>query len=161
MQVGKRISWPLTCSCTAVCALTWPFYVPVWASTRSLLSRRANIGLPGYFVMMMARVGLHSGNITWYLMTHVTLTQSVDGDGHTFIIIIHRRQETASKQQQSVAGDGRLWVSSLTLTEILLPSSPRRQYIHSEVERISKYDLRRVKKCQFSRYSDQHKKSRW
>ena len=88
-------------------------------------------------------------------MTHGTIIQSIDGDGHTFIIIIRefvlfnipRRQQTASKQQQSVADNERLWVVSLTLIEILLPSAARHQFIHNEVKRIPKYDLRKITKC--------------
>ena len=70
------------------------------------------------------------------------------------IIIIHevvlsnalRRQKTASKEQQSAADNERLCVFSLTLTEILLPSSPRHQFIHNEDKRYQN-DLRKVKKC--------------
>jgi hypothetical protein len=87
MQIGKRISWPLTCSCTVVDALMSPLHVPVWASARTLLYHRSKIELPGYFVMIMARMGLHCGNITWCFMTHVTLTQSVDDDGRTFVLL--------------------------------------------------------------------------
>jgi len=41
----------------------------------------------------------------------------------------------------------RLRVFSLTRIEILLPSSPGHQFIHNEVERIPKYDLRTLTKC--------------
>jgi len=41
----------------------------------------------------------------------------------------------------------RLRVFSLTLIEILLPFSPGHQFIHNEVKRISKYDLRTLTRC--------------
>ena len=85
-------------------------------------------------------------------MTHGKIIQSIDGDGHTFIIIREvvlfntpRRQKTASKQQQSAADNGCLSVVSLTLFERLSPSAAR-QFIHNEAKRKPKYDLRKITK---------------
>jgi len=41
----------------------------------------------------------------------------------------------------------RLQVFSLTLIETLLPSSPGHQFIHKQVKRIPKYDLRTFTRC--------------
>ena len=65
-------------------------------------------------------------------------------------------------QQQSAVDNARLSVLSLTLTEILLSSRPRHQFIPNHVNRTSKYGLHEVTNCQFAFYSHQHqhKKSR-
>ena len=121
----------------------------------------------------MGRVGLYPGNITWCFMTHGTIIQIVHGDGGIFIIIIiiiiiHEtvlfntllRHWTASQQQLTVANKEQRWILSLTLTEIIVPSSPKHHCIHNEVTITSKYDLRKITKGWLSCYSDQQKKSR-
>ena len=62
-----------------------------------------------------------------------------------FLKVNTLRQQTALKQQQSAADNARLSVFLLTLIEILLPSSPRHQFIYNEVRRISKYGLRKIR----------------
>jgi hypothetical protein len=66
----------------------------------------------------------------------------------SIIIIIHevvlsntrRRQKTASNEQQPAADNEHLWgVFPITLTEILLPSSLQRQFIHNEDKRTSEW----------------------
>ena len=86
MQIRKRISWPCTCS--------WTVYLVFWSHhLRSRSGRQRDhcclVGLTNWkFVRMMGRLGLHWGNIMWCFMTHCTISQSVVGDGRTFIIII-------------------------------------------------------------------------
>ena len=63
---------------------------------------------------------------------HGTIIKILHCDGRKFIIIIHEtalfntllRHWTASQQQQSAANNEERWVLSLTLTEIIVPSSP-------------------------------------
>jgi hypothetical protein len=50
MQAATTISWPFTCSCTVSGVLASPLHIPVWASTRSMLSRGPNFELTKYFV---------------------------------------------------------------------------------------------------------------
>jgi len=50
MQAATTISWPFTCSCTVFGVLASPLHIPVWASTRSMLSRGPNFELTKYFV---------------------------------------------------------------------------------------------------------------
>jgi len=71
-------------------------------------------------------------------MTHGTIMQSVGCDGRTFIIIIHEavlfyrlRQQNSSCLQLT---DERLCVLSLTLIEILVPSTPRRQFTQRKLK---------------------------
>jgi hypothetical protein len=53
-------------------------------------------------------------------------------------VIVHAE---TSEHLESAADNERLWVLSLTLIEILLPSIPWHQFIQNEVKRIWKYGL--------------------
>jgi hypothetical protein len=56
---------------------------------KSLLSLKSNIEQTGHFVRMVGCMGLHAWNATWCFLTHGSISQSVDGDGCTFIIVIN------------------------------------------------------------------------